>query len=85
MFAGLWFMCMLCDLKIRPSCSDNPATYGSPSIDLRGLLFVLGGLFALGGGGETIPPKSEPTHVTALREQVDGSKRRTHRQMYAPK
>ena len=25
--------------------------YGSLSIDLRGLLFVLGGLFALGDGG----------------------------------
>ena len=36
---------------IRPSCSDNLATYGSPSIGLRGLLFVLGGLFALDGGG----------------------------------
>ena len=35
-------MCMLCD------CSDNPASYGSPSIGLRGLL---GGLFALDGGG----------------------------------
>ena len=34
-----------------PSCSDSPATYGSPNIDLRGLLFVLGGLFALDGGG----------------------------------
>ena len=51
MFAGLWYMCMLCDLSIRPSCSDNPATYGSPSIGLRGLLFVPGGLFALDGGG----------------------------------
>ena len=29
--AGLWCMCMLCDLYIRPSCSDNPATYGSPN------------------------------------------------------
>ena len=36
---------------MRPSCSDNPATYGSPSIDLRVLLFVLGGRFALDGGG----------------------------------
>ena len=51
MFAGLWYMCMLCDLSIRPSCSDNPATYGSPSIGLRGLLFMLGCLFALDGGG----------------------------------
>ena len=33
------------------SCSNNPASYGSPSIDLRGLLFVLGGLFALDGRG----------------------------------
>ena len=30
-------------------CYDNPATYDS--IGLRGLLFVLCGLFALGGGG----------------------------------
>ena len=44
-------MCMLCDLSIRPSCSNNPASYGSPSIGLCGLLFVLGGLFALDGGG----------------------------------
>ena len=51
MFAGLWYMCMLCDLSIRPSCSNNPATYGSPSIGLCGLLFVLGGLFALDDGG----------------------------------
>ena len=42
MFAGLWYICMLC---------NNPATYDSPSIDLHGLLFVLGGLFALDGGG----------------------------------
>ena len=35
---GLWYMC------IRRNCSDNPATYGSPSIGRRGLLFVVGGL-----------------------------------------
>ena len=35
-------------LIIRPSCSDNLVTYGNPSRGLRGLLFVLGGLF---GGG----------------------------------
>ena len=34
-----------------PRCSDKPATYGGPSIGHRGLLFVLGGLFALDGGG----------------------------------
>ena len=49
MFTDLWYMCMLCNLQIRPSCSNNPATYGSPSIGLRGLLFVLGGLFVLDG------------------------------------
>ena len=36
---------------INPSCSDNPATYGSSSIVRCGLLFVLCGLFALAGGG----------------------------------
>ena len=50
-FAGLWYMCMFFDLYSRPSCSDSPATYGSPSMGLRGLLFVLGGLFALDGEG----------------------------------
>ena len=44
-------MYMVCDLYIRSSCSDNPATYGSHSIGLRGFLFVLGGLFALDDGG----------------------------------
>ena len=33
----------------RPSCSDHRATYGSPGIDLRRLLFVLGSRFALDG------------------------------------
>ena len=41
---------------MRPSCSDNPATYGIPRIGLRGLLFVLEGLFALDGGGASAHP-----------------------------
>ena len=64
-FASLWYMCMLCDLLIRPSCSDNPSTYGSPSIDLRVLLFVLGGPFALDGGGASAH-SGYPLPLTAL-------------------
>ena len=41
--------------------SDSPAIYGSPSIDLRGLLFVLGGLFAL-DGAKTLDHPTRTAH-----------------------
>ena len=31
-FEALWYRCILCDLKTLPSCSDSPATYGSPNM-----------------------------------------------------
>ena len=55
MFEGLWYRCTLYDLKTHPSCSDSPATYGSPNMGrfvfvvLEPLLFVAG-CVSLGGG-----------------------------------
>ena len=50
-----WYRCTLCDLKTRLSCSDSPATYGSPNMGrfvfvVLELLLFASGSFSLGGG-----------------------------------